>query len=150
MTFMQSLLDIRRLLALGALAALITAPALAQALPDGKVGINYSRCDNNFDGWGIHLWKNPGIPIPGVEWAKPLAPTGKNDFGVFWHVDQSEFGSSGDVNYIIHKGETKDQGGKDMKFSSKTSREVWINGGDRKVYSSLDDAKKARAESPCP
>jgi Bacterial pullanase-associated domain len=139
-----------RLIAAAALAAAATSPAFAQAAPDGKVGMNYNRCDNNYDGWGVHLWKNPGIPITGVEWAKPMPPTGKNDFGVYWHIDQSEFGSSGDVNYIIHKGEGKEQGGKDMKFSSKTSREVWINSGDRKIYSSLDDAKKARAESPCP
>jgi hypothetical protein len=140
-----------RCVAAAALAAAAALSAQAQsALPDGKVGINYNRCDKAYDGWGLHAWKNPGIPIPGVEWGKPLAPAGTNDFGVYWTMDQSEFGSSGDVNYIIHKGESKEQGGKDMKFSSKTSREVWINGGDRKIYSSLDDAKKARAESPCP
>jgi Bacterial pullanase-associated domain len=134
--------------AIGVLAA---APAMSQtALPDGKVGINYSRCDKNYDGWGVHLWKNPGIPIPGVEWAKPMMPTGKNDFGVFWHADLAEFGSSATVNYIIHQGETKEQGGRDMKFEAKTNKEIWVNGGDRKVYFSLDDAKKARAENPCP
>jgi Bacterial pullanase-associated domain len=137
-----------RLIAAAALATTALA-AFAQAVPDGKVGINYSRCDNNFDGWGAHLWKNPNIPINGVDWGHPMMPTGKNDFGVYWHVDQSEFGNSGDVNYIIHNGEVKEQGGRDMKFSSKTSREVWVNGGDRKIYASLDDAKKARAESPC-
>lgn len=139
-----------RAFAFATLAASAALSVHAQPLPDGKVAINYSRCDKTYDGWGLHAWKNPGIPIPGVEWAKPLAPSGKTDFGVVWTLDQAEFGSSGDVNYIIHKGETKEQGGKDMKFSSKTSREVWINGGDRKIYASLDDAKKARAESPCP
>lgn len=141
--------NIRKLVVVvAAIAACAGAPAWAQA-PEGKVGINYSRCDSNFEGWGIHLWKNPGIPIPGVEWAKPLAPTGKSDFGVFWQVDMAEFGSSANVNYIIHKGETKEQGGKDMKFDAKATREVWINSGDRKIYGSLDEAKKARAESPC-
>ena len=143
----------RRLITLAAtttLAAAAATPAFAQAVPDGMVGINYNRCDGNYEGWGVHLWKNPGIPIPGVEWARPMMPTGKGDFGVYWHVPQSEFGSSGTVNYIVHKGETKDQGGKDMKFESKTYREIWVNNSDRKVYYSLDDAKKARAESPCP
>lgn len=142
--------QVLRLLAAAALCGLQAAPALAQPAPAGKVAINYHRCDNNYDGWGIHLWKNPGIPIPGVEWAKPMLPNGKTDFGVFWHVDQAEFGNSGTVNYIIHKGETKDQGGKDMKFESKTYREVWVNSSDRKIYWTLEDAKKARAESPCP
>lgn len=132
-----------------ALGAVLSASAQT-APPDGKIGINYSRCDKDYDGWGIHLWKNPGIPIPGVEWAKPMMPTGKNDFGVFWLADLSEFGSSGNVNYIIHKGESKEQGGRDMKYDAKANREVWILGGDRKIYFNFDDAKKARAESPCP
>ncbi len=148
---MRLICQTRRLLAVTALGCLLAAPTLAQTpAPAGKVGINYSRCDKSFDGWGIHLWKNPGIPITGVEWTKPLAPTGSSDFGVYWHIDQSEFGGSGTVNYIIHKNETKEQGGKDMEFEPKTWREVWINGGDRKIYPSLDEARKARAESPCP
>ena len=133
--------------AIGAVAA--TSIQAQSAPPEGKVVVNYNRCDSAYDGWGLHAWKNPGIPIPGVEWAKPLMPTGKNDFGVFWSMDQADFGSSGVVNYILHKGETKEQGGKDMKFDSKASREVWINSGDRKIYSTIDDAKKARAETPC-
>lgn len=131
--------------------ALLSAPVAAQsALPEGKIGINYHRCDNNYDGWGVHLWKNPGIPIPGVEWASPMMPAGKNDFGVYWHATFADFGGSGTVNYIIHKGESKEQGGRDMKFDGKAIKEIWVNSGDRKIYSSLDDARKARAESPCP
>jgi Bacterial pullanase-associated domain len=47
-------------LALGAAAAL--AAQAQSALPDGKVGIHYNRCDSAYDGWGLHVWKNPGIP----------------------------------------------------------------------------------------
>ena len=146
---MNALQATRRLFVIAALSSVIAAPVFAQGAPEGKVAINYNRCDKAYDGWGAHLWKNPNIPITGVEWGKPMMPT-PNDFGVVWLIDQAEFGNSGDVNYIIHKGDSKEQGGQDMKFSSKTSREVWINGGDRKIYSSLDDAKKARAASPCP
>ena len=50
------------------IAAAMLAPALASAAPpEGKVQINYNRCDANYDGWGVHLWKDPGIPLPGVE-----------------------------------------------------------------------------------
>jgi hypothetical protein len=138
-------------LATAALGCIAASFAFAQVtVPDGKIAIHYSRCDNNFDGWGVHLWKNPGIPIPGVEWAKPMMPTGKSDFGVYFQADLAEFGNSGNVNYIIHKGETKEQGGRDMKYDAKAAKEIWVNSGDRKIYNSLDDAKKARAESPCP
>lgn len=118
-------------------------------VPDGKVGIHYSRCDNNYEGWGLHTWKNPGIPLPGVEWQKPMQPTGTSSFGIYWHMDLAEYGNSQTVNYIIHKGETKEQGGKDMKFSGKEYKEIWVNDGDRKIYFALDDAKKARTERPC-
>ena len=139
----------RRLI--GAITLGLMAATVAQAaVPEGKIGINYSRCDNNYDGWGVHLWKNPGIPLPGIEWANPMMPSGKNDFGVFWHADFAEFGKSGNVNYIIHKGETKEQGGRDMKFDGGTTKEIWVLGGDRKTYSSLEEAQKARAEKPCP
>jgi hypothetical protein len=119
------------------------------AVPEGKVAIHYNRCDGNYEGWGLHTWKNPGIPLPGVEWANPLQPTAKDDFGVLWQTDFAEYGKSGAVNYIIHKGDTKEQGGKDMKFEGKEHKEIWVNSGDRKMYYSLDDARKARAEKPC-
>lgn len=134
-----------------ALAAAACAPALATSNPpEGSVAINYNRCDGNYQDWGAHLWqRGPGGPaIPGVTWASPMAPTGKNDFGVYWHVKLSEF-PDGKVNYIIHKGDNKDQGGRDMQFDGNTTKEIWVINGDRKIYTSLDDAKKGRAEFPC-
>ncbi len=138
----------KRLAAL-ALATIVAPLTTLAAPPEGKVQINYNRCDNTYDGWGVHLWKNPGIPLEGIEWQKPMMPTGKNDFGVFWQADLSAFGSSGNVNYIVHKGDTKEQGGRDMKFDGKTLKEIWVNSGDRKIYASLEDAKKGREEAPC-
>ncbi|HJV62814.1 MAG TPA: pullulanase-associated domain-containing protein [Albitalea sp.] len=134
----------------GVIAAGAAGAAVAQtSLPEGKVAIHYNRCDNNYEGWGAHLWKDPGIPLSGVEWQKPMQPTGKDDFGVFWVVDLKDFGSKGKVNYIIHKGDSKDQGGRDMSFDGTAHKEIWVDNGDRKIYTSLDDAKKARAENPC-
>lgn len=141
----------RLLPALAVLAALTGAPAWAQSSPpEGMIGINYNRCDSNYAGWGVHLWqRGPGGPaISGVTWDSPVMPTGKSDFGVYWHAKLSEF-PDGKVNYIIHKGDNKDQGGRDMQFDGKTTKEIWVNSGDRKIYTSLDDAKKARAENPC-
>jgi hypothetical protein len=129
--------------------ALVASAAAFGAVPEGKVGINYNRCDNSYDGWGLHTWKNPGIPLPGVEWQTPMKPTGKNDFGIYWQTDLSEYGGTGNVNYIIHKGDTKEQGGKDMKFDGKSTKEIWVNNGDSKIYTSLDEAKKGREASPC-
>jgi hypothetical protein len=146
-------MSIRRL---SFIAALVLGPLLAGPAwstsnpPAGMVAINYNRCDGNYQDWGVHLWqRGPGGPaIAGVTWASPVMPTGKTDFGVFWHVKLSEF-PEGKVNYIIHKGDNKDQGGRDMQFDGNTVKEIWVNSGDRKIYTSLEDAKKARAAEPC-
>jgi hypothetical protein len=119
-----------------AVAAALAACALgAQAQ---TATINYNRCDSTYD----------GIPVSGVEWQKPMPPSGKNDFGVFWTIKLDEF-TKGRVNYIIHKGDSKEQGGRDMAFDGSATKEIWVNSGDRKIYTSLDDAKKAREAKPC-
>lgn len=131
------------------LAAGATSAALAQSAPPaGSVAIHYNRCDSNYDGWGVHVWKDPGIPLPGVEWQKPLPPTGKDDFGVYWHTKLDDYVKD-KVNYIIHKGDTKDQGGRDMSFDGNATKEIWVNNGDRGIYTSLAEAKKAREAKPC-
>lgn len=135
-------------------AALFACAGTAQAQssanpPEGKVAVNYSRCDGNYAGWGLHTWKNPGIPLPGVEWITPMQPTGKSDFGIYWITDLAEYGKSANVNYIIHLGDTKENGGRDMKFDGKTVKEIWVIDGDRRFFTSLADAQAARAEKPC-
>lgn len=130
------------------LCAASAALAQSSAPPAGSVAIHYNRCDNNYDSWGIHLWKDPGIPISGVEWQKPMMPAGTDEFGVYWHTKLDEF-TKGKVNYIIHKGETKDQGGRDMSFDGNTTKEIWVNSGDRAIHTSLADARKAREAKPC-
>ncbi len=128
-------------------AALGTAAAQSSTPPEGMVAIHYNRCDTTYDNWGAHLWKDGGTPLPGISWGSPMAPTGK-DFGVYWHTKLDDFGK-GKVNYIIHKGDTKEQGGKDMSFDGAASKQIWVNSGDRKIYNSLDEAKKAREADPC-
>ena len=134
-----------------ALAAAFAAPAMAQSEPPaGTVVINYNRCDGNYQNWGLHIFqRGPGGPaVPGVSWASPIDPNGTNDFGVYWNLQLSDF-PGGKVNYIIHKGENKDQAGKDMQFDGNTIKQIWVNSGDVAIYTSLDDAKKAREAKPC-
>jgi hypothetical protein len=128
---------------------LVAGSAFAQSAPPaGSVAIHYNRCDGNYAGWGVHLWKDPGIPLVGVEWQKPMMPAGQDDFGVYWHTKLDDY-AKGKVNYIIHKGDTKDQGGRDMSFDGNATKEIWVNDGDRKIYASLEEAKKGREAKPC-
>ncbi|MDK2123943.1 pullulanase-associated domain-containing protein [Parachitinimonas caeni] len=139
------MLNKRHLLKLAATALLAAAmPALAGdyvAPPEGHVAVHYQRPDGKYDNWGLHIWKSPNIGLVG--WGSPMMPTGTDDFGPYWHLKLSDFGSSGQVNYIIHKGDSKDQNGKDMSFDGKANKEVWIISGDVKIYPSKAEALAA-------
>jgi hypothetical protein len=128
-------------------------------VPEGKLAIHYYRADGKYDGWGLHVWEsfqkkeevdNPEAKknatdrtLPGVGWTSPLRPAGTDDFGVYWLIPASEF-DNGKVNYIIHRGDGKEQGGKDMSWLIKNGKEIWVNGGDSNIYMGKDDALKAR------
>lgn len=126
-----------------AVIALAFSPAFATP-PEGMIEINYHRCDAKYEKWGVHLWKSPNMPLPDIEWPNPMMPTGKNDFGVFWHVKLDEFttGSKAQVNYIIHKGDIKEQGAKDMAFDGNAHKAIWVVTGDRAIYFSKEEALK--------
>ena len=146
MTLRSTLLKV---LAVVALACAAFIPAAA-APPPESIQINYHRVDGNYAQWGIHLWKSPNMPLEGIEWPTPMAPSGKNDFGVFWAVKANEFntskGAKRKVNYIIHKGDIKEQGGADMAFNGLEHQEIWVYEGDRAIYYSLDEVKAAHAD----
>ncbi len=122
--------------------------SLLAAPPEGKIQINYHRPDGKYERWGVHLWKSPNMPLPDIEWPNPMMPTGTNEFGVYWVVDQEEFrtGSKMQVNYIIHKGDIKEQGAKDMAFNGLEHKEIWVFANDRSIFFSLDEVKKAHPE----
>ncbi len=121
--------------------------------PEGFVTINYWRADGNYGGWGLHAWNGVpgsgrGTPIDGVDWFAALKPKGKTDEGgVYWQAPLVQFGAKHDVNYIIHKGDTKEQGGKDMTFNGAEHNQVWVNQGDKTLYFTKGDAVKARSEA---
>ncbi len=127
--------------------------------PDGSVGIHYWRPDGDYAGWGVHLWESfekvkegkvvgpkdkSDMPIMDIAWTRPMMPTGKDGFGVYWFVKVSEF-RNGKINYIIHKGDTKEQCGKDIAWFVETQgREVFVNNGDCNTYFTAEEAIKAR------
>lgn len=145
-----------------AAAALLAAEDAAAQEPrqaDGKVTIHYSRPDGSYDGWGLHVWesfqlaeeagdewaekKQADRPLKGVTWFAPMKPTGRDDFGLYWVLDAKEF-ENGRVNYIIHKGDKKEQSNQDKFFLIKDTREAWVNSGDNNVYKTREEAQKAR------
>nr|WP_155073247.1 pullulanase-type alpha-1,6-glucosidase [Streptomyces taklimakanensis] len=82
--------------------------------------LHYHRADGDYDGWGLHTWTGAAEP---TDWSKPLMPTGKDSFGVTFEVPLAEGATS--LNYIIHKGDTKDEDADQSLDFATHGREVW-------------------------
>jgi hypothetical protein len=110
--------------------------------PEGYIEINYHRCDKKYTNWGVHLWQDPNMPLEDIAWPDPMKPTGTSEFGIYWHRKLSEFGNKGHVNYIIHKGDIKEQGSKDMDFNGNEHKAIWVRTKESTTFFSLADAMK--------
>lgn len=145
------------LLMAGASATVQAQDVKAADVPADSISLHYFRPDGNYDGWGVHFWESfekvegdkivggkqkADMPIMGITWVNPMKPTGKDGFGVYWQVKANEF-RNGKINYIIHKGDTKDCV-KDSAWFLPQGRQVFINQGDCTAYFKLEDALKAR------
>ncbi|MCK7500385.1 MAG: pullulanase [Comamonadaceae bacterium] len=138
-------------------------PAAAQdavkvaEVPADTISLHYHRPDGSYAGWGVHFWESfekvkdgqivggkdkSDMPILGISWASPMKPTGTDDFGPYWQVKANEF-RNGKINYIIHKGDSKDCA-KDSTWMLPQGRQVFINAGDCTPYFTLEEALKAR------
>ena len=86
--------------------------------------VHYRRADGNYDGWGLHVWDGAATP---TDWAAPLQPVGRDDFGVTFRVPLAA-GATG-LNYIIHNGDAKDLDGDQRLDFAAAGREVWLLAG---------------------
>ena len=134
-----------------ALATFTPATAAPVAAPaPGVIQINYHRPDGVYDKWGAHLWKNPNMPLDGVEWPNPMKPSAMTDFGAQWEKPAKEFetghGAKCRVNYIIHQGDIKEQGGKDMGFDGKAHQQIFVYQNDSTIFYRLDEVKAAHPD----
>jgi Bacterial pullanase-associated domain len=150
---------------IAAAAALLAASALPvqaaglqlAAVPDDSIALHYYRPDGNYEGWGVHFWESfekvkdgkivggkdkSDMPIMEITWGSPMKPTGTDGFGLYWVVKANEFRNT-KINYIIHRGDSKDCT-KDSAWFLPQGRQVFINAGDCTAYFSADDAIKAR------
>ncbi|MET8152804.1 pullulanase-type alpha-1,6-glucosidase [Actinoplanes sp. NPDC049668] len=103
-------------------AIVTTGPAVEQD-PNTAV-IHYRRADNDYAGWGMHVWSGAASP---TDWSAPLAPAATDDYGVTFRVPLAA-GATG-LNYIIHKGDTKDLPDDQRLDFSAAGRETWLLAG---------------------
>lgn len=99
--------------------------------------IHYHRRNADYDGWGLHVWG--ATPLEGkVTWQAPLEPTGKDDFGIFWVIPLNSDAES--VNYIVHKGDTKDPGPDQTLTFAETGCEIYLTQGRADQHPSAEEA----------
>ena len=112
----------------------------SQAAAQGFVTIRYHRDDGDYgdptstdynDYWGLHLWGDAIAPGVGTDWSSPRPFDGIDDFGAYWNVPIQDVNLP--VNFIIHRGDTKDPG-PDQAFTPEEMPTVWILSGDETIY----------------
>jgi len=125
---------------------MVGAPASADVnLQDGAVCeeavLHYHRQAADYDDWGLHVW-GP-TTASGVTWTTPLMPTGEDEFGLIWQVPM---GAGAELlNYIVHKGDTKDPGPDQQMNFADTGCEIWLMEGDATQFPSADAASGGTA-----
>ena len=101
----------------------------------GFARIHYHRDDGDYgdptsgdfnDYWGLHLWGDAIDASEGTDWTAPKPPTGSDDFGVYWDVLLDD--PDAPVNFIIHRGDTKDVA-PDQAFVPSQVGEIWRTEG---------------------
>ena len=121
------------LLAIFAVAGLFGFAAQAQAQTTAK--IHYYRQNGDYTGWGLHLWGSAYDPTEFSEygWGNPKPFDGNDSFGKY--VELTLVNANSPVNFIIHKGDEKDNGGGDQAFTPATNGyEVWMIQGNSTKY----------------
>ncbi len=95
--------------------------------------IHYHRClgdygdyssSNYNDFWGLHTWG--GASDPG--WTTPRLPDGQTGFGIYFNVPL--FDGATTLNYILHRGDTKDVPDDQSLDLGSKGYEIWIVEGD--------------------
>lgn len=109
------------------------------AAAHGHVTIHYGRTDGDYTGWGLHLWGDGLGSGAGTDWSSPRAPDGTDSFGAYWNVPVGDPTKA--VNFIVHKGDTKDPG-PDQSVIPAEHGAVWVASGDTTVHPSRAAAEQ--------
>lgn len=104
---------------------------------------DFAKCDFATC-WGVHAWGD--AYSSDTSWFKPTFPVGVDDFGAVYHLkanEDQEIAKTAEANYILHKGDAKDQCSKDMAWDHTVAKEIFVVQDDCKIYTSVDAALKS-------
>jgi pullulanase-type alpha-1,6-glucosidase len=105
--------------------------------------VHYQRADGNYgdhttgdftDFWGLHLWGGAIDPSEVTEWTAPKPFLGEDEYGRFAWIRLADV--SQPLNFIVHRGDTKDGTDADRSFDAAAHPEVWLKQDDPNVYTS--------------
>ncbi len=104
--------------------------ALIEPGPDEAI-LYYQRDDNQYDGWGLHLWNTASCSGSALatDWSQPHPASGfDTEHGAYYRIPLQTDASC--LNLIMHKGNDKDLGGNDLqwRFSSLGKRVFSVSG----------------------
>lgn len=93
--------------------------------------VYYKRDDDNYSGWGVHLWNTTdysGVASP-TDWSSPLTYSGiEPTYETLHRIPLTSDATC--VNFIVHNGDTKDLDGNNMSFKlSGLGYEVFVHSG---------------------
>ncbi len=101
--------------------------------------IHYQRPAGDYTGWTLHTW-DAAVETP---WTAGRTATSTDGFGQVYEVPLAS--ATGSVGYIFHKGDDKDHGGADQRYTLQAGRnEIWRIQGDNTTYA----ANPAGATTP--
>jgi len=100
------------------------APWASAEPPENTVRLHFHRDNNDYTGWGLHVW-GPNIALDReITWEHPLEPAGVDPYGVYFDVPiKPETRSFG---FILHRGESKSVAQDQEVDIAKHGREVWL------------------------
>lgn len=97
-----------------------------------RTKIHYYRKSGKYERWGLHVWGHAESP---TEWDSPLAPTGLDEYGVYWEVDAV---ANGELRFVVHDGDAKDCEG---AISSQNDSEIWLVSGRPTAFTEMPDPR---------
>ena len=91
--------------------------------------VHYQRPAADYAGWTLHVW---GAATP-TDWSAGLTSSSTDTFGEVFQVPLTN--GSGDVGYIFHDGDTKDDNGADQAYTLHDgANEIWRVANDTTTY----------------
>jgi pullulanase len=107
-----------------------------------QIAIFYSRKDNNYAGWGLHLWNGEGCgnyasPTTDSEhfanWSNPYPADGVDaDYGAYFILTVEP--NNNCHNFILHKGDEKALGSQNSRFEPARGQEGFTFHGDPQIW----------------